>query len=69
MLVQKQTIIFSETETMYWENWVWSSHKWVEQKKGNYTCQFCNATFKNDMIVISNFKLCPDNPIIKERSI
>ena len=68
--IKEEVFKISETdaEKMYWNEWIWNSHKWIEQHKGYYTCQFCNQSFTNIMPLGDNVKLCQQNQIIKERS-
>ena len=68
--IKEEVFKISETdaEKMYWNEWVWNSHKWIEHHKGYYTCQFCNQSFTNMMPLDDNIKMCQHNQIIKERS-
>lgn len=57
-----------DAEKMYWNDWVWNSHKWIEHHKGYYTCEFCKQSFTNMIPIGDNVKMCQHNPIIKKRS-
>ena len=35
-----------EEEKLFWDKWIFQSHKWVEYKEGYYECSYCNATHK-----------------------
>ena len=54
----------TDKEKMFWNEWVWNSHKWIEHHKGYYTCEFCNSTFTNMMPIGDDVKLCKHNPIL-----
>ena len=64
--IKEEVFKISETdaEKMYWNDWVWNSHKWIEHRRGYYTCAFCNSTFTNMMPIGDNVKLCKHNPIL-----
>lgn len=54
-----------QKERIYWDNWVFESHKWIEFHNGYYTCEFCNM-IHTAMMPISNHNLCKNNPKILE---
>lgn len=54
-----------QEEQMYWDDWKFNSHHWIETFKGYYACKFCNTTHTSAMPTNTK-KLCVKNPYVQE---
>lgn len=65
--LKEQEIVFTEEqqEQMYWDNFNFESHRWVEFSKGYYECSFCKLIHTSTMPTNSK-SFCQSNPYIKK---
>jgi hypothetical protein len=65
--LKEEEIVLTEEqkEQMFWDNFNFESHKWVEYQKGYYECSFCKSTHTS-MMPTSSKSFCLSNPYIKK---
>ena len=56
-----------QQEELYWKNWVHDSHKWIEEVKGYYRCEFCGRGHTSTM-PIGIHQICENNPYLKRQT-
>jgi hypothetical protein len=65
-LKEEEVVLTEEQqEQMYWDNFNFESHRWIEFNKGYYKCSFCN-TFHSSIMPINAQSFCLSNPYIKK---
>jgi hypothetical protein len=60
------TLTEEEKEFMFWNQWRFDSHNWIEYSEGYYKCKFCELTHTSTLPIGSNMPLCNKNPYIKD---
>jgi hypothetical protein len=64
-LPDQQIVLTKEQEDQnYWDLFRYNSHKWVEQAKGYYQCEYCKRNHTS-MMVIDKEPFCKENPHLK----
>ena len=67
MIVTNEEIVLTaeQQEKLFWDNWKFESHRWLEHSKGYFTCDFCGVNHTSRM-PLSIQNLCMKNPFITE---
>lgn len=56
-----------QIEQIYWDSYVFDSHRWVEYQKGYYQCSFCGA-IHTSVMPSSVHRMCSQNPFLKRNN-